>query len=63
MRNFGLTKAERQAAWLSKFSDAVVTLDSKHAGKIEWPSALHFYYQQMDVKTAANTYVNNRKET
>lgn len=61
--HYAETKAQRQANWLSQFSDAVVTLDQRHAGKIEWPSALHFYHQGFTPQDAAQTYVNNRKES
>ena len=38
------TKAQRQAAWLIEFTDHVVSRAPVHAGRIEWPSALHFYF-------------------
>jgi hypothetical protein len=61
-RHYAETKAQRQAHWLSQFSDAVVTLDSKHAGRIEWSSALHFYHQGMTAGDAAQLYVSNRSD-
>jgi hypothetical protein len=60
-RHYAETKAQRQAHWLSQFSDAVVSLEPKHAGRIEWPSALHFYHQGMDAVEAAQLYVRNRQ--
>lgn len=57
---FGQTKAQREADWKAQFSDLVVTLDAKHAGKIEWSSATHFYHQGMTPREAAETYVKNR---
>ena len=38
------TKAQRQAAWLTDFVALVVATDGRHSGRIEWPSALHFYF-------------------
>lgn len=57
---FGQTKAQREADWKAQFSDLVVTLDAKHAGKIEWASATHFYHQGMTPREAAEIYVKNR---
>lgn len=57
---FGQTKAQREADWKAQFSDLVVTLDAKHAGKIEWSSADHFYFQGLTPREAAETYVKNR---
>lgn len=59
-RHFGITKAQRQAQWLADFSDAVVTADSRHAGRIEWDAALHFYFSGMSVADASMQYVSNR---
>jgi hypothetical protein len=61
MRNYGETKAQRQARYLAEFSDAVVTMAPEHAGKIEWPSALHFYFTGLPVAEAAAKYVANRE--
>lgn len=60
-RHYAETKSQRQAHWLNQFSDAVVSLEPKHAGRIEWPSALHFFYQGMDAAEAAQLYVRNRE--
>ena len=56
------TKAQRQSSYLAAFSDAVVALEPAHAGRIEWPSALHFYFTGVPVADAAAKYVNNRKD-
>lgn len=58
--HYGQTKAQRQADWLARFSDAVISADPRHAGYIEWPSALHFYFQGMTPADAANRYLANR---
>ena len=50
-----------KAAWLTQFEDYVLILDNKHAGKIDWNTAIHLFNQGMDCKDAANQYVNNRK--
>ena len=59
-RHFALTKAQRQADWLARFSDAVVTLDPRHAGRIDWDTAKHLYFTGMSVPDAAAQYVRNR---
>ena len=57
-----ITKAQRQAQYLAEFSDAVVTANPAHAGKIEWPSALHFYFTGVSVADAAAKYLANRAD-
>lgn len=54
------TKAQRQADWLARFANAVVAIDARHAGRIEWPSAKHFYFEGMAVADAAKRYTDNR---
>lgn len=59
-RHFGQTKAQRQADWLAAFSDAVITADARHAGRIDWPTAKHFYFEGLAPADAARQYVANR---
>lgn len=59
-RHYAETKAERQADWLARFSDAVLTIDARHAGRIDWPSAKHFYFEGLAVDEAAARYTANR---
>lgn len=61
-RHFAMTKAQRAAEWKAAFSDAVLTADPRHAGRIEWPSADHFYFQGMTPTEAAALYIKNRQE-
>lgn len=61
-RHVGFTKAQRQADWLAAFSDAVVTLDARHAGRIDWPTAKHFYFTGLEVQAAAERYVASRED-
>ena len=60
-RHFGQTKAQRQADWLAAFSDAVITADARHAGRIDWPTAKHFYFEGLAPADAAARYVANRQ--
>lgn len=60
-RHVGFTKAQRQAEWLAAFSDAVVTLDARHAGRIDWDTAKHMYVTGLAVQEAAERYVANRE--
>jgi len=59
-RHYGLTKAQRQAEWLAQFSDALITRAPALSGRIEWPSALHFYFSGMSVPDAVDQYCINR---
>ena len=59
-RHFGQTKAQRQADWLARFSDIVTTADARHAGRIEWPAALHFYFSGLTPADAAARYIANQ---
>ena len=59
-RHYAETKAQRQADWLARFADAVVAIDARHAGRIEWPSAKHFYFEGLAVDDAAKRYTENR---
>lgn len=59
-RHFAQTKAQRQADWLARFSDAVTTADPRHAGRIDWDTAKHLYFSGMSVSDAAAQYVRNR---
>lgn len=61
LTHYGETKAQREADWMARFSDAVVTAEPKHAGKIEWPSAKHFFNSGMTPTDAARTYIKNRQ--
>ena len=59
-RHYGQTKAQRQADWLAAFSDAVITADARHAGRIEWPTALHLFHQGLAPVDAAARYLANQ---
>ena len=61
-RHYGQTKAQRQADWLAAFSDAVITADARHAGRSDWPTAKHFYFEGLAPTDAARQYVTNRPE-
>jgi hypothetical protein len=61
-RHYGETKAQRQADWLARFSDAVVTIEPRHAGRIDWDTAKHYFFTGHKPQDAANLYVNNRRE-
>lgn len=61
-RHFGQTKVQRQADWLARFSDIVTTADARHAGRIDWPTALHLFHQGLAPADAASRYITNRPE-
>ena len=60
MKHFALTKAQRMAAWMSEFSDLVATAAPALAGRIDWPTAKHFYFEGMTPADAAARYVEGR---
>ena len=57
-----LTKEQRKAIWMSAFSDAVLKIDIQHAGRIDWATATHFFFQGMQPDVAAGSYCANRPE-
>ena len=56
------TKAQRQARYLAEFNDAVIALDPSKSGRIDWPTALHFYFTGVPVADAAARYLDNGAE-
>ena len=54
------TKAQRQAQWLTEFTDQVVSRAPAHSGRIEWPSALHFYFTGLTPAEGAARYLATR---
>lgn len=61
-RHYAETKAQKQADWLARFSDAVTAFEPRHAGRIDWPTAVHLFFSGMTPTEAAHLYVENRKE-
>ena len=61
-QNYAEPKHQREAAWKADFSDAVVTAEPRHAGRIEWPSATYFYLQGMTPTDAAALNIKIRQE-
>lgn len=55
--HFAETKAQRRAAWMAAFSDAVVTLRPDLAGRIDWDSAAFYFSQGIDPTEAAGRYI------
>jgi hypothetical protein len=60
MKHFAQTKAQRQADWLAEFADGVVTTAPALAGRIDWPTAKHFYFEGMSVAEAVARYLEGR---
>lgn len=56
------TKAQRQARYLAEFNDAVIALDPSKSGRIDWPTALHFYFTGVPVADAAARYLDNGED-
>lgn len=57
-----MTRNEKfKAEWMRAFEEKVLAQDKKHAGKIEWDAANHFYFIGKTSQGAADQYVENRK--
>jgi hypothetical protein len=54
------TKAQRQSTWLIEFTDLVVAADGRHSGRIEWSSALHYYFTGLTPTEGAARYLATR---
>jgi hypothetical protein len=59
-KHYGETKAQRQAAWMAAFADLVATAAPSLAGRIDWPTAHHFYFSGMTPEAAARQYLEGR---
>ena len=57
-----LTKEQRKAIWLSAFSDAVLKIDIRHAGRIDWDTANFYFNEGLRPDMAAGTYCANRPD-
>lgn len=55
-RHFGLTKAQQQADWLARFSDALTTRAPHYAGRIDWDAAKHYYFSGVPLDDAVDRY-------
>ena len=55
--HFGQSKADRQADYLARFSDALLTRAPRLAGRIDWPSAQHYFFSGTPVEDAVNSYL------
>jgi len=53
------TKTQRQARYLAEFVAAVTAIDPSKSGRIDWPTALHFYFTGVPVADAAARYLDN----
>ena len=62
-RNFHYaeTKAQKQATWMQVFNEKITESAPEHTGKIDWNSANHFFFKNMNALDAADLYVSNRK--
>ena len=43
-RHYGQTRHAKQAEWLARFSDLLLTRAPALSGRIDWPAALHYYH-------------------
>ena len=54
--HYGQTKAQRQADWLARFSDTLLTRAPNLSGRIDWDAAKHYYHSGADVSAAVDQY-------
>ena len=59
-RHYGETKAQRQADWMARFSDALLTRAPQLSGRVDWDSAKHYYYSGTPVQDAVDQYCLSR---
>ena len=55
-RHYAQTKAERQADWLARFSDALLTREPALSGRIDWSAALHYFFSGATPTDAVDQY-------
>lgn len=55
-RHFAQTKAQKQADWMHRFDDALVTRHPKLSGRIEWEAAKYYYLHGFTVEDAVERY-------
>lgn len=60
-RHYGQTKAQHQADWLARFSDALLTRAPQFAGQIDWNTAKHFYFSGVPLNDAVDRYCQSRE--
>lgn len=56
MRHYGETKAQRQADWLSRFADLLLTRAPRLAGRVDWDAAKHYYFSGAAPRDAVDQY-------
>ena len=62
-RHFGQTKAQRQADWLARFTEALLTRHPRLSGHIDWDAAKYYYFHGTDVVDAVDQYCLARNIT
>lgn len=55
-RHYGETKAQRQADWLARFADALLTKYPQLSGRVDWDAAKHYYFGGATVTQAVEQY-------
>ena len=55
-RHYAQTKAARQADWLARFSDALLTREPALSGRIDWNAALHYFFSGATPADAVDQY-------
>ena len=55
-RHYGQTKQAKQAEWLARFSDLLLTRAPGLSGRIDWPAALHYYHSGAAPEDAVDQY-------
>ena len=55
------TKAKARVKWMGTFEAVVVKAEPAHAGRIEWPTAHHWYFSGYTAQEADEKYLAAKK--
>lgn len=54
--HYGETKAQRQADWLARFTEALLTRHPQLSGRVDWDAAHHYFFAGTPVVEAVDQY-------
>lgn len=57
------TKADRKAAWMRQFHDALIARHPKLSGRVDWDAATYYYLHGVDALDAVERYCVARNIT
>lgn len=54
--HFAQTKAQKQADWLARFADTLLSQHPRLAGRVDWDAAKHYYFRGVSATEAVSRY-------